>query len=35
MKTNDESKARRKFSAETKHEILKVGRHTNLSISLS
>ena len=33
MKTNDESKARRKFSAETKLQILKEGRHTNLSIS--
>ena len=32
MKTN-ESKARRKFSAETKLQILKEGRHTNLSIS--
>jgi len=32
MKTN-ESKARRKFSAETKFQILKEGRHTNLSIS--
>ena len=33
MKTNNESKARRKFSAETKLQILKEGRHTNLSIS--
>ncbi len=32
MKTN-ESKARRKFPAETKLQILKEGRHTNLSIS--
>ena len=32
MKTN-ESKARRKFSAETKLQILKEGRQTNLSIS--
>ena len=32
MKTN-ESQARRKFSAETKLQILKEGRHTNLSIS--
>ncbi len=32
MKTN-ESKARRKFSAETKLQILKEGRRTNLSIS--
>jgi transposase len=33
MKTNNESKARRKFSAEMKLQILKEGRHTNLSIS--
>lgn len=33
MKTNNESKARRTFSAETKLQILKEGRHTNLSIS--
>jgi transposase len=33
MKTNNESKVRRKFSAETKLQILKEGRHTNLSIS--
>ena len=33
MKTNNESKARRQFSAETKLQILKEGRHTNLSIS--
>ena len=33
MKTNNESQARRKFSAETKLQILKEGRHTNLSIS--
>ena len=33
MKTNNESKARRAFSAETKLQILKEGRHTNLSIS--
>jgi transposase len=33
MKTNNESKARRKFSAETKLQILREGRHTNLSIS--
>jgi transposase len=32
MKTN-ESQARRKFSAETKLQILKEGRHTHLSIS--
>jgi hypothetical protein len=32
MKTNG-SKARHKFSAETKLQILKEGRHTNLSIS--
>lgn len=33
MKTNNESTGRRKFSAETKLQILKEGRHTNLSIS--
>ena len=33
MKTNNESKVRRTFSAETKLQILKEGRHTNLSIS--
>jgi len=33
MKTNTESPNRRKFSAETKLQILKEGRHTNLSIS--
>ncbi len=33
MKTNDESKARRQFSAETKLQILKEGRTTNLTIS--
>jgi transposase len=33
MKTNNESKARRKFSAETKLQILKEGRQTNLSLS--
>jgi transposase len=33
MKTNNESKARRKFSAEMNLQILKEGRHTNLSIS--
>ncbi len=33
MKTNDASKARRTFSAETKLQILKEGRQTNLSIS--
>ncbi len=33
MKTNGESKARRQFSAETKLQILKEGRTTNLTIS--
>ena len=33
MKTNHESKARRTFTAETKLQILKEGRQTNLSIS--
>ena len=33
MKTNNESKGRRKFPAETKLQILKEGRHTHLSIS--
>ena len=33
MKTNNESKARRTFPAETKLQILKEGRHANLSIS--
>jgi transposase len=33
MKTNNESEARRKFSAETKLQILKEGRQTNLSLS--
>ncbi len=33
MKTNNEPKARRQFSAETKLQILKEGRQTNLSIS--
>ncbi len=33
MKTNHDSKTRRTFSAETKLQILKEGRQTNLSIS--
>ncbi len=33
MKTNNDSKTRRTFSAETKLQILKEGRQTNLSIS--
>ncbi len=33
MKTNNDTKVRRTFSAETKLQILKEGRHTNLSIS--
>ena len=33
MKTNHESKVRRTFTAETKLQILKEGRQTNLSIS--
>jgi transposase-like protein len=33
MKTHNDSKTRRTFSAETKLQILKEGRQTNLSIS--
>ena len=33
MKTNNDSKTRRTFSAETKLQILKEGRQTNVSIS--
>ena len=33
MKTNHDAKTRRTFSAETKVQILKEGRQTNLSIS--
>jgi transposase-like protein len=33
MKTNNDSKTRRQFSAETKLQILKEGRTTNLTIS--